>query len=219
MSDRLRDCPQWLYLLRDFDAIYRQGSAGGSKAIRGHRRRVRESISRVFESNAEVVEREPAQLPVTLHLPRALDLGSRGTMDRLCQSLRHLAPRMTWEYGYDKVPRGLRAKYAYCELLGPQGPIVADHLILGLVLFAPSTTYPQHHHRGIEESYVSLAGPWSENDDAVYAPGSMILNRSEHEHRITTGDYEPSLLAYAWTGPPERLRSPGMDFSRGAGRA
>lgn len=212
MGDRLRDCPQWLYLLRDFDAVYRYGSAGGSKSIRAHRRKVRAGISTVFESNAPVIAREPAELPVTLHLPRALDVGARGALDTLTQALRPLVTRMTWEYGYERVPRGLQSKYGYCELVGPNGPVVTDQLILGLVLFAPRTIYPQHHHRGIEESYVSLAGAWSENDDAVYAPGSMIFNRSDHEHRITTGDYEPCLLAYAWTGAPERLRHPGMSF-------
>ena len=115
------------------------------------------------------------------------------------------------------MPRGLARKYAYCEVLGPQGPIVTDRLILGYVLFAPSTTYPQHHHKGIEESYVSIAGNWSENDQAVHAPGSLILNRSGHNHRITTGERDPCLLAYAWIGPPEKLAEPGMDFSKTAG--
>ena len=213
MTPRLFDTPPWLYLLRDYDSIYRYGSAGGSKAIRGHRRRVRESISDVIEANPEILEREPASLPVTDHLPRAIDLGTQGVLDGLCRTLERVSAQLTWEYGYERVPAALRKKYAYCEILGPRGPIQTDLLILGLVLFAPRTTYPQHYHRGIEESYVSLAGAWSENQDAVYAPGSLILNRAEHEHRITTADYEPCLLAYAWTGPPERLAAPGMNFS------
>ena len=84
---------------------------------------------------------------------------------------------LTWEFGYERVPKGLERKYAYCEILGPKGPVKADTLILGFVLFAPGTTYPQHSHKDIEESYVSIAGAWSENDTAVYAPGSLILNR------------------------------------------
>lgn len=99
-------------------------------------------------------------------------------------------------------------------MLGPQGPILSDRLILGFVLFAPNTTYPQHHHKEIEESYISISGNWSENDQAVYAPGSLILNRSGDNHRITTGERDPCLLAYAWVGPRERLSQPGMNFSR-----
>ena len=91
--------------------------------------------------------------------------------------------------------------------------MLAERLILGFVLFAPNTTYPQHSHKEIEESYISLAGAWSENDAAVYAPGSLILNRSEHEHRITTGQVDPCLLAYAWIGPPDMLNTPGMKLT------
>jgi dimethylpropiothetin dethiomethylase len=87
-------------------------------------------------------------------------------------------------------------------------------MILGFVLFAPNTTYPQHSHADIEESYISLAGAWSENELAVYSPGSLILNRPGEEHRITTGRYDPCLLAYAWIGPDGRLAQPGMKFSR-----
>ena len=210
---RLRERPDLLYLVREYDRIYRHGSPGGSRPIRSHLRRVREGIADVVEADPEVVDREPASLPVTAHLPRALDVGSRGVLAGLSDALDRVAGTLTWEYGYEKVPRGLAGKYGYCEIVGPRGPVVTDELILGLVLFAPSTIYPQHHHRDIEESYVAIAGAWSENDAAVYAPGSLILNAAAHEHRITTGMYEPCLLAYAWLGPVERLHTPGMRFS------
>lgn len=48
----------------------------------------------------------------------------------------------------------------------------------------------------------------------MHAPGSLILNVPGHEHRITTGRYDPVLLAYAWVGPDERLSAPGLKFSR-----
>lgn len=210
---RLSDSPEWVYLLRDFDAIYRQGSAGGSRAIRSHLRRVRERISDVFEADPVLVDRPAATLPVVTHLSRALDTGSHGVLGALSRSLFRISDRLCWEYGYERVPRPLARKYGYCEVVGPQGPVPAADLILGLVLFAPNTTYPQHHHQDIEESYVAISGPWSENDVAVYAPGSLILNRADHEHRITTGPYEPCLLAYAWIGPAERLANPGMRFT------
>lgn len=205
--------PDWLYLLREFDALYRRGTAGGSAAIRAHRRRVRDAISAAISADAPLVRREAAAKPVTVHLPRAFDLGARGAVSGLSRALERVAPKLVWEYGYPKVPPALARKYAYCEVLGPQGPIRSERLILGFVLFAPKTVYPQHSHADIEESYVSVAGDWSENDAAVYAPGSMILNRPGAEHRITTGDFEPCLLAYAWTGPEDRLAQPGMKLS------
>lgn len=212
-APRLFDCPDWLYLLRDFDTLYRHGSAGGSRLIRAHRKRVRETLSQVIDANPELIHRPPETRPVTAHLPRALDLGERGAVGAMARSLSRVTGALSWEYGYERVPKALAGKYAYCEVLGPRGPVGCDRLVLGFVLLAPRTTYPQHSHSGIEESYISVAGAWSENDTAVHAPGSLILNRPEHEHRITTADLDPCLLAYAWVGAPDRLLAPGMKFA------
>lgn len=211
--DRLTDIPDWGYLLREFEALYRQGSAGGSKLIRTHRRRVRETLSAIIEANPPLAPRVPEQKPVCAHLARALDLGDRGAVQGLARAVGRVRGALTWEYGYAKVPKPLEKKYAYCEVLGPRGPIVSDRLVLGFVLFAPKTTYPQHSHAEIEESYISIAGAWSENDTAVHAPGSLILNRPGDEHRITTADLDPCLLAYAWVGPEHKLSEPGMKLT------
>lgn len=210
---RLADCPHWLYLLREFDDLYRYGSAGGSRLIRSHRKRVRDALSSIIEGDPEVWPREKLEKPVVAHLPRALDLGENGAVHAMARALSRVAEFLTWEYGYEKVPKALEKKYAYCEILGPRGPVVSNRLVLGFVLFAPRTTYPQHSHQEIEESYISIAGAWSENDAAVHAPGSLILNRPGAEHRITTADREPCLLAYAWAGPETRLAAPGMRFT------
>lgn len=210
---RLNDHPNWVYLLREFETLYRHGSAGGSKAIRAHRKKVRETLTAVIDRNPELIPRAPAAKPVTTHLDRALDLAERDSLRGLARALSRVSQDLTWEFGYETMPKTLERKYAYCEVLGPQGPIRAERLILGFVLFAPSTTYPQHSHKEIEESYISVAGAWSENDGAVYAPGSLILNRPEHEHRITTGERDPCLLAYAWVGAEDRLAAPGMKLS------
>jgi dimethylpropiothetin dethiomethylase len=212
-AQRLKDSPNWLYLLREFDQLYRYGSAGGSPAIRAHRKRVRDRLSAAMARNPDLVARDSHQKPVTAHLARALDLGERGAMQGMARALREVRDDLTWEYGYEKISKSLGQKYAYCEILGPQGPVQCDQLILGFVLFAPDTTYPQHSHKEIEESYISISGAWSENNSAVFAPGSLILNRSGDEHRITTGERDPCLLAYAWTGPEARLAKPDMKLT------
>lgn len=210
---RLMDCPNWVYLLREFDALYRYGSAGGSPSIRGHRKRVRDRLSAAMARNPAITVQTPEIKPVVAHFPRALDLGERGAMQGMARALREVRDDLMWEYGYEKLSKALAQRYAYCEILGPKGPVHCDTLILGFVLFAPNTTYPQHSHDEIEESYISISGAWSENNAAVFAPGSLILNRSGHEHRITTGDRDPCLLAYAWTGPQERLAKPDMKLT------
>ncbi|MEP4198564.1 MAG: dimethylsulfonioproprionate lyase family protein [Aliishimia sp.] len=218
VETRLMDHPNWTYLLREIDSLYRYGSAGGSAIIRSHRKRVRDRLSAAMARNPAIVKRDPDVKPVTAHLSRALDLGERGAMQGMARALREVRDELTWEYGYEKLSKTLARKFAYCEVIGPKGPVKCDQLILGFVLFAPNTTYPQHSHDDIEESYISISGAWSENNAAVYAPGSLILNRAGDEHRITTGDLEPCLLAYAWVGPEDRLAAPGMKLSGGKRR-
>jgi len=213
MSGSLFDHPNWVYLLREFDTLYRHGSAGGSKPIRSHRKRVRDRLSAIIDANTPILHREAETKPVVEHLGRAIDLGTNDDLSRLCKAFGRVSGSLCWEYGYGKISRTLARRYAYTEVLGPRGPVQADDLILGFVLFAPNTTYPQHSHKNIEESYISVTGTWSENDFATHAPGSLILNKPGHEHRITTGALEPCLLAYAWLGPAERLSAPEMKFT------
>ncbi len=211
---QLSDQPAWQYLLRDFQDMYRAIPAGGSTAIRGHQRLVREKIATVLRANPPLRANDSARKPVTAHLRRALDQGRSGMMSRVIRSIDGLQGDLSWQYGYEKVPRGLDQKYAYAELVGPTGPVPSDQIILGLVLFAPACIYPAHAHDGITESYICLSGAMSQNDQGVYVPGSMIFNAPGQMHRITVADREPSLLAYAWLGEAQKLQSQKMVFTR-----
>ena len=210
----ISDLPDLRYLLREYYELYRFLSSGGSDRIRAHQRGVREAISRVLKENGPVRFTPPTQLPVTAHLKRALDEGRLERTAPFIRSLESIADRLVWQYGYEKVPRGLERKFAYAEICGPTGPVLTNRVILGLVLFAPGCTYPAHSHEGISESYICLSGAVSENHQGVYAPGSMIFNPPEHMHRITVSQYEPALLAYAWAGPPDLLANQKMVFTR-----
>ena len=217
-AQRLRDLPDWGYLLLEFAELYRRGKAGGSARIRAHQRAVREVIGRTLAGNPPMLPREPSAKPVTAHLKRAFDQGRRGPTQSVVLAIETIAPELTWLYGYEKVPPGLGRKFAYAEFAGPHGPILMDELILGVVLFAPKCTYPAHAHEGLTESYYTLAGAVSENDEGVYAPGSLIFNPPGRMHRITVSDTEPSLLAYAWHGPPDKLANQKLVFKRAARR-
>ncbi len=214
LGPRLRDQPDWMYLLREYYELYRHLSAGGSERIRAHQRAVREAIGRLIRTNAPLHLPTPARLPVTAHFKRALD---EGRMDRLAQVVRALESvqdLLTWQYGYDKMPKGLTRSYGYAQIAGPGGPVESGDVILGIVLFAPGCTYPAHAHKGIAESYICLSGAVSENHTGVFAPGSQIFNPPDHMHRITVSATEPALLAYAWIGAPEVLSANRMRFSR-----
>jgi len=213
-APKLEARPDWQYLLRDFYEMYRRGKAGGSVKIRGHQRAVREAIAKVIQANPPVIPRQPVGKPVTAHLKRALDQGRLSPTATVVRAIESVMGELAWEYGYAKVPKGLSRKYAYAEFAGPFGPVVSPDVTLGIVLFAPKTTYPAHAHDGLTESYWVLSGAVSENDEGVYAPGSLIFNPPGRTHRITVGDSEPALLAYAWQGTREKLAGQVMTFSR-----
>lgn len=211
---QLTDSPDWLYLLRELRELYRRSGAGGSAKIRAHQRAVREAISKVLEGGTEVVGQETEDKPVTVYLRRAMDNGREGPTRPIVRALDAVIPQLSWLYGYDKLPRGLAKKYAFAEIAGQRGPVISTNVTLGLVLFAPKCTYPAHAHDGLTESYYVLSGTVSENDEGVWAPGSLIFNPPGRKHRITVSDREPALLAYAWHGPKEVLAGQKMAFTR-----
>lgn len=210
----LDEAPEYSYLLREVRELYRTSGAGGSGKIRTHQHTVRSALSKVMEANPPIVLPQPVDKPAKRHLRRALDRGLLGQMAPLVRTLDHVADDLAWLYGYDRVPKGLAERYAFAELAGPRGPVKTRALILGLVLFAPRCTYPAHAHDEITESYYVLSGTVSENDDGVWAPGSLIFNPPGRLHRITVSDREPALLLYAWTGDPDALGELNMTFSR-----
>jgi len=217
-ENRLQAAPDWRYLIREFYQMYLRSSAGGSQRIRSHQRVVRERISKTIEANPLVKIGEPLKKPVCAHLKRALDQGRLQNTVTVIRAIESVADDLTWMYGYDRPPKHLTQKFAYAEIAGPSGPVVSNEVILGLVLFAPKCVYPAHSHDGITESYFCLSGSLSENDDGVYAPGSLIFNPPGRNHRITVGDHEPCLLAYAWAGPKEKLENQKLVFNRSRSR-
>jgi dimethylpropiothetin dethiomethylase len=215
---RLNASPDWRYLLREYYQMYLYSSAGGSQRIRSHQRVVRERISKIIESNPLIQIGEPVTKPVCAHLKRALDQRRLQRTATVIRAIESVTDDLAWMYGYERPPKHLTEKFAYAEIIGPNGPVVSNELILGLVLFAPRCVYPAHSHDGITESYFCLSGSVSENDDGVYAPGSLIFNPPGRNHRITVGDREPCLLAYAWAGSKQNLEGQKMVLTRSRAR-
>jgi len=88
-------------------------------------RSVRERINKVIKSDAPIIERDAQTKPVIKHLKRAMDKGRMERHAPFIRTLGSVIDSLVWEYGYEKVPRGLEKKYAYAELVGPTGPVIA----------------------------------------------------------------------------------------------
>ena len=135
---RLRDEPNWYYLLREFYELYRFLPSGGSDRIRGHQRAVRERISALIQTNAPLRFGACEEKPVTAYLRRVLDEGRVEKHAPVIRAIDAVRAGLNWQYGYDKIPRGLSQKFAYAEIAGPNAPIHSEAVILGLLtLTAP----------------------------------------------------------------------------------
>lgn len=207
---RLSGDAGWSALVGAFGQAWGRCPDGGSAPIRAHLDDVTGRIAALRMADPALSARAPARVPVAGALPAALAAGRRGAEAGLAAALAGVAARLTWEWGYAEMPEALAQSYGYCEAVGPRGPVPAEGLILGFVLFAPGTFYPPHAHQGIHESYLSVAGTWAQNDGGVQRPGSLVFNPPGTRHSITTGRESPCLLAYAWTGDSARLDAPGM---------
>lgn len=212
--NRLRAHTDLFYLMREFDTAYRTAPNGGSPAIRAHMKRVRDRISRVMKENPQVEAPVPTHLPVTAHLSRALDRGQQDAAEGFVRATQKFASRLVWQHGYDRMSSSLARKFGYADILGPGGHVRAHDIALGFVLFAPGCVYPSHKHDGITESYIVLSGAVSQNDIGVFRSPSMIFNAPGNTHTIRVSDYEPALLAYAWTAEPQDMTAHKMKFTR-----
>lgn len=148
----------------------------------------------------------PAALPATENrspafgfLPQALACGAR---HELCDDLDELAARLPWGEGEFNMPASFVGRFAFVEIVGPEGLIADERIKLGLYLQSPNTYYPPHAHAA-EELYLPLSGTalWQqgEGDFVPRAPGELIHHQSWESHAMQTGD-QPLLAMWAWRG-------------------
>jgi len=86
-------------------------------------------------------------------------------------------------------------------LMGPDGPIPAPDVRLGLVYMRPESYYPLHLHDA-DETYVIIAGQalWIAGDDIrMRGAGDMIHHHSQMPHAFKTGP-EGFLAIWRWSG-------------------
>ena len=145
----------------------------------------------------------PAGLPVLERLPDAQRCAGPGTQD-LTDAFADAASDLPWGQNYDDddFVAGFQARYGFMELLGPRGPLTADEIALGLLMFAPETEYSQHRHEA-EELYIILAGhaEWRAGEEPYRTePPGAVLHRPSWIPHATRMNAEPMLALYLWRG-------------------
>ena len=111
--------------------------------------------------------------------------------------------RLPWVYHY--APRAgatdLAERIAFAELIGPDGPLRAPAVRVGLTLIAPHTAYPLHAHPAVELYWVLFGhARWAgRHGERVVPPGEFVLHDSREPHAMRTSA-EPLLALWGWSG-------------------
>lgn len=101
----------------------------------------------------------------------------------------------------DRMSDAAAAICAVTTLMGPDGPIPAPDLRLGLLYQRPNSYYALHNHDA-DETYVIVAGSaiWTAGEDTRRrGPGDYIHHPSLMPHAFRTGD-EGFLALWRWSG-------------------
>ncbi len=101
----------------------------------------------------------------------------------------------------DNTEASIAAMISVATLMGPDGPIPAPDVRLGLVYMRPDCYYPLHIHDA-DETYVVLAGQalWTAGDDIrMRGAGDMVHHPSLMPHAFRTGP-EGFVALWRWSG-------------------
>jgi len=96
---------------------------------------------------------------------------------------------------------GYMERYAYAEIVGPDGPFPGNDFLLGLMILGPDLHYPDHVHPA-PELYWLLTGPshWRRGPEPFTQreAGDTLWHRPDEPHATRTGS-EPLLAVWIWT--------------------
>ena len=101
----------------------------------------------------------------------------------------------------DLTEDSIAAMITVATLMGPDGPIPAPDVRLGLVYMRPDSYYPLHLHDA-DETYVIVAGQalWTAGEDVrMRRAGELIHHPSLMPHAFRTGP-EGFLAIWRWSG-------------------
>lgn len=173
------------------------------------------ALAEVYEAEADPAGPHTAKTLMVTPWPVAFDAAVPCIFDRAIRALLadsvHPAARAvllaqdTLPWGGNPVEEntepGIAAMISVLTLMGPEGPIPAPDVRLGLVYMRPDSYYPLHIHDA-DETYVIIAGQalWTAGDDTrLRGAGDMIHHPSLLPHAFRTGS-EGFVAIWRWSG-------------------
>lgn len=144
--------------------------------------------------------------PFSLRAPFPHDAAMRallaGSAHAAAPAILAVQDRMPWGTNPVEGTGGIATSFfSVATLMGPEGPIPAHDLRLGLFWQAPDTYYPLHNHDA-DETYTILAGSvvWTAGEDTrLRHAGEAIHHPSLMPHAFRAGP-DGFLALWRWSG-------------------
>lgn len=177
--------------------------------------RTLEEIARVYDAEpdlqgphtARTLRRAAPQSGFDIGPPCSFDAGMRTVLATsrhpVAQAALAALDRLPWGSNpvESQTEGAIAAMISVATLMGPEGPMLAPDVRLGLVYMQPDSFYPLHNHDA-DETYVIVAGQalWTAGDDVrIRYAGDMIHHPSLMPHAFCTGP-EGFLALWRWSG-------------------
>ena len=201
----------WYSLIQEYKFLFNSFTFRKGTQLNENIKDIKTRINISLDNNEFSLLKDHSKKPICQYLNSVIENNNHPLYQSFFNILTQLKDDLSWEYGYDEISEELKNKFAYTEVLGPEGPLISEDIILGMVLLAPDCHYPEHKHENIAETYLIISGDLIVNDQSLYTEGSLIHNSPGKLHELSTLD-KPCLLAYAWTGDKETLNNYTMEF-------
>ena len=110
-------------------------------------------------------------------IPEALDLFANGIegMPKSLRAISHnlvaLRNQLTWYQRQEPNYPAFMQAHANAQIIGPQGLLLSEDILVGVSLLNAYTTYPDHQHPPAEIYLVLTPGQWRQKANDWHEPG------------------------------------------------
>ena len=110
-------------------------------------------------------------------IPEALDLFANGIegMPKSLRAISHnlvaLRNQLTWYQRQEPNYPAFMQSHANAQIIGPQGLLLSEDILVGVSLLNAYTTYPDHQHPPAEIYLVLTPGQWRQKANDWHEPG------------------------------------------------
>ena len=123
----------------------------------------------------------------------------------LARAIVAAAPFLDWRHGYDEAQVGADylARSGWCEIAGPEGPLVVPGSRMFVGCWGGGLDHPFHWHRAAEV-YLPVAGRAlfraDGREERMAGPGDAVFHDADQRHATTFGA-TGFLALILWRGP------------------